>query len=83
MQRIKHLIYSNPFRTEPSPVNNDKVARSWDVVVGHLKNEEPVIHYSSGFKPSPKLAQHGIGICSHCGYLQPTEVLACKNCGQI
>jgi hypothetical protein len=25
----------------------------------------------------------GIGCCSCCGYLQPIEVYACKNCGEL
>lgn len=82
-QRIKHLTFSNPFRTELQPKNNGRVARSWDIVIGRLDNAVPVIDYSTGFKPTASLAKHGIQVCVTCGYLQPIEIIDCKNCGQL
>lgn len=83
MTRIKHLIFSNPFRTERNPINNNRVLRSWDVVIGRLGEAGPIVEVDTSFKTTMTLRKHGIQICSRCGYMQPFEIIECKNCAQI
>lgn len=83
MTKIRIKIYSNPFSTEVRS-NAGRVTRSWDTVIGALKNQGNAVHLADGiFKTTPVLKKHGIQACERCGYLQPVGIVACKNCGEL
>lgn len=84
MTKTKVKLPSNDFATELTFDDKRKIQRNWDIVVGVLPHEGPVIDFSvDGFKQTPVLTKHSIRICERCGMLQPMEVIGCKVCGEL